>query len=677
VDVTAVGGLRFGTITAIPAGGRQGQQFAVAQDQQLDGTVVSIDHESVVIQVGNQRMRATTDASVRPGDVLRLLVRATGPDQVLMQIVGRGGATQVQTRSLTRQDLATELTQLGVAPDEESLQVAGELLARGQPLTAANVLEVRGALARAAHARSPLAQEEPGVNQADLRAAVFLKAQGLPVTKAAVEIVRQAWSSGSALGQEVEQLRDSLATLATRLTGLVDAGEPDSVDARLVKAQGEPSVRAGSAWAAPADEGGAQQSPPTRQGPRGPSTGAVPGQIPVQLTEGEPTTSRARAGPTGNEGESQPRAAAPRQPAPAASQPQPTTEGPERSSPTLSAPSPPTTQSPSLSRPSAPVARPPSSSPVTTPTTPPPEDAPPAAASTSAGTQSPASPSAPSATAAASAGMPPLGRLLAAVTESLAHLQLVDDEAVAGSRAELAARIRQVVAEQGTPVEAKLARVLEGLAERPTQIDRALVADLRTALADLTTEVSRQLDQPDAARRLPPEARSALETVRSHAESVLGRVELQQMTNASAAAAPTPTPDASYLMFQLPIPGRQEGQTAQIRIQQQEGGGMKRIDPNNVHVVFQFEMQHLGTVRVDLRLLERRVSCQMGSTDPTATALLDQHAGELREGLGELGYVVDALRCAQLTPEDLRAPDVPASPAAASSGPALRVDARA
>jgi hypothetical protein len=618
VDVTAIGGLRLGTITAIPGGGRTGGQFAVGQDQLLEGTVVSIDHDSVVIQVGGQRMSATTDASVRPGDVLRLLVRETGPDQVLMQIVGRGGTVAPQTRLLGRGELANELTNVGVAPDEESLQVAGELLARGQPLTARNVLDVRTALARVAQARSESAQPptveeasgeipaptaqsprsggaaaETQIDRTDLRAAVFLKSQGLPVTPAAVQIVRQAWASHSALGQEVEQLRDGLASLAAKL---VDVAEPEP--AKAPQATSAPPVLSGEAQNESVTEDAVSV-------PR-PLATPAPQSAPVELLAPSPGT-------PAEEPESVP-ASPPSHLAPAADSP-----STEPASPAS------TPEAPSEPRP--------------TPT------------------------------------QAPLSRLLSAVTQTLDHLQLIDDQAVAAPRPELAERIRQVVAEQGTPVEAKLARVLAQASGAPHGLDRTMAADLRTTLTELVDQVGRHLDQPAA--RLPHEALRDLAAVRDHAEALLGRVELQQMSNAAAVATPTTanaTNAESYLMFQVPIPGGQSGQTAQIRIRQDDQGATKRIDPKNLHVVFQFEMQHLGTVRVSLRVLDRHVSCQMGSTDPAATAMLDQHADELREGLTGLGYAIDDLKCATLTPADLRAADdAPAPP----PRPALRVDARA
>src|SRR5262249_55776177 len=178
---------------------------------------------------------------------------------------------------------------------------------------------------------------------------------------------------------------------------------------------------------------------------------------------------------------------------------------------------------------------------------------------------------------------------------------------------------RHVVAEHGTPVEAKLARVLTEVAERPA-LDRATVADLRTTLTTLVDEVRRHLEHPTTAQRLAHEVLRDLETVRGQAQSIVGQVELQQMTN----AAPPTTGRESYVMFQIPIPGGRDGQTAQVRIRHDEdGGGAKRVDPKNVHVIFQFELQNLATVRVSLRVLDRHVSCQIGSSGPAGPPRVD------------------------------------------------------
>ena len=692
MDVQAVGGLRLGTVTAVGGGGRSGQQFVVAQDQQLEGMVVSIDHDSVVIQIGGQRVAATTDASVRPGDVLQLVVREASADQVLMQIVGRGGLPPVQTRQLTRQELAAELTNVGVEPDAESIAIARELLARGEPLTADNVLQIRAAVARAVQARagaqtvalvddlartdvaalvkgqtaeaetstpteprSAAAPAEPRgaaprsaarlpvgslasaaeVDPGDVRAAVFLKSQRLPVTPTAIRIVRQAWASRSTLGEHVEQLRDVLADLSARLAG--EAAPQASASPYLSPGgAGElgeaPAAQVG---AAPARAGEAAPSPGARPEPAAPPPAATAEAVP-------PDPDGAAQGPGGGD-PAAPTAAQPqavgRAPALAAGVPDPRAAADVQSE----APAP-----------STPL-------PAGTVLAANPADPAPRMAQASAPRPGPAAPRSPS-----------LASMLDVVAKTLNELRVVDDEAVRAPRAELARQIREIVAEHGTPVEAKIARVLEGLVARPG-LDREALADLRVTLANLVDVAQRHLDEPRLAQQLSHEALRDVQLVHEHAGAILGQVELQQMANAHAAT--TPGPDNAYLMFQVPIPGGRGGQTAQIRIRQEEQGGTKRIDPKNVHVVFQFELRHLGTVRVSLRVHDQRISCRMGSSDPDATTLLGAHAGELRDGLGSLGYFVDDLRCSVLTPEEIEIPD--GAFAVAPRAPTMRLDARA
>src|SRR5207245_1723928 len=77
---------------------------------------------------------------------------------------------------------------------------------RGLPVTAENVLGVRAGLTRAQ-------ASETG----DLKAAVFLRGQELPITRGTLLVVRQALASGTGLGSKVEGLREALAGLAARL----------------------------------------------------------------------------------------------------------------------------------------------------------------------------------------------------------------------------------------------------------------------------------------------------------------------------------------------------------------------------------------------------------------------------------------------------------------------------
>lgn len=266
---------------------------------------------------------------------------------------------------------------------------------------------------------------------------------------------------------------------------------------------------------------------------------------------------------------------------------------------------------------------------------------------------------------------PSLGRLLAVVAETIDRLPLLDDSAVAEGTDELAAQIRRVIADNGTPVEAKLARVLEGLASR-ADLEQMLPDDLRANLGQLVRETRAHLAAPNA-ESLPPETLRDLRAVHGRAEALLGTVEMQQLAN----AAPRTDGQPSYLVFQLPIPGGREPQSAQIRVRQDADGGDARIDPKNLHVVFQFEMEHLRTVRIGLRIQENRVSCQIGSSDPRATHLLAAGAPALREGLAELGYLVEPVRTALLTPEELAPPPTAAQPARAPRPAVMRLDARA
>jgi hypothetical protein len=60
-------------------------------------------------------------------------------------------------------------------------------------------------------------------------------------------------------------------------------------------------------------------------------------------------------------------------------------------------------------------------------------------------------------------------------------------------------------------------------------------------------------------------------------------------------------------------------------------------------------MSHLETVRVSLGVVGRRLAVRMGSSDVEAHGLLERRAGELRDALAALDFVVDDLRCVPAT----------------------------
>src|SRR3989442_11540590 len=169
MDIPPVQRVRFEEIVAMPDATRRAG-FAVAANQTLDGQVVSVQGDTVIVSIGRQQVpaQAAPGTTLQAGEAVRLFVRDVDPQRVVMQIVARGMSLQT-LRSLTTQDLNAELTGLGIAPDETAIDVARALINRGLPVTAQNVLDVRAALARLG---------APGPQ--DLDAAVFLKGQGLP-----------------------------------------------------------------------------------------------------------------------------------------------------------------------------------------------------------------------------------------------------------------------------------------------------------------------------------------------------------------------------------------------------------------------------------------------------------------------------------------------------------------
>ncbi|HEV8637856.1 MAG TPA: flagellar hook-length control protein FliK [Chloroflexota bacterium] len=671
MDVTAVQPVRFQEIVAIPDATRRAG-FAVAANQTLDGQVVSVQGDTVIVSIGRQQVpaQAAPGTTLQAGEAVRLFVRDVDPDRVVMQIVARG--TSLQTlRSLTPQDLSAELTGLGIAPDETAIDVARALINRGLPVTAQNVLDVRAALARLG---------APGPQ--DLDAAVFLKGQGLPMTADAVQIVRQALQSRSVLGAQVEGLRTALADLAGRLAALgvtpaprgpfappaTTPAAPAATEAPDVVTAGAP----GAAGTTAQPPGAAVEAPAA--GPPAPGAPSGDAAAPPAAASAEAPPANAPspgAGPTLARSPEGPPAAAAPSPAPGQA---PTAGGPTGTdeAPPSPLPAPPASGSPAPGEGQGEGVLSPAEGDALT------RRVPSGWATLSQGERGEGAGSAllPQRSPAASGGPPPepsLPRLLSVVAETLERLPLLDERAVAEGPDELTDRIRRVIADQATPVEAKLARVLEGLASR-ADLDRLLAGDLKTTLHALVRETQAHLD-PRAAEGLPTETLRDLQTVGRQAEALLGQVELQQLAN----AAPRPDGQApTYLVFQLPIPGGREPQTAQIRIRQDADGKAARIDPKNVQVVFQFELQHLRTIRVGIRVVDRRMSCQIGSSDPAVTDLLAERADQLRAGLAGLGYAVDPVKTAVLTPEELAPPPSAAdAPLAAPHRPAMRVDARA
>ncbi|TAK24690.1 MAG: flagellar hook-length control protein FliK [Chloroflexota bacterium] len=241
---------------------------------------------------------------------------------------------------------------------------------------------------------------------------------------------------------------------------------------------------------------------------------------------------------------------------------------------------------------------------------------------------------------------PSLARLVEVVAETLEQLPRVDDAAARGDADGLASELRRVLSEHATPTEAKLARVLDGLSSRDDfarLIDADLKVSLRALARDATAMAGRLSD-----RLAQSTLADDLRAVARQAEGLLSRVEFQQM----AAAAPRSdgTPDAGYVTFHVPFGGGGQARSLTIRVRDEgDGRDAPRVDPANTHLVFQFDLENLRTVRVSLRVVGRKLTCQIGASDLAVTALLAERSAELRAGLVGLGFAVDPIRCEPLT----------------------------
>ncbi|MBI2941021.1 MAG: flagellar hook-length control protein FliK [Chloroflexi bacterium] len=267
------------------------------------------------------------------------------------------------------------------------------------------------------------------------------------------------------------------------------------------------------------------------------------------------------------------------------------------------------------------------------------------------------------------AGNHALARLPQLARDLLAALPVVSSTEARGS-VELAPRLQQLVDALGTSLEHRL----EQLGQSPDQPEAAgLDRDLRALLAQVIEGLDAELAAPRETSR-PPQQQ--LQTLRDATAGLLQAVEHQQMANAAEPSRPA----ENYYLLQIPIaaPGArgsgQPAELAELRIfRRQHGAG--QIDADNAHVVFRFDLQHLGPTEVDLLIRNRRVGCRISSATPEISHFIDERRGELEQGLAGLGYAVADLRCTT-TPSP--AASATAQPAAAMAPTrVLKIDLRA
>lgn len=296
--------------------------------------------------------------------------------------------------------------------------------------------------------------------------------------------------------------------------------------------------------------------------------------------------------------------------------------------------------------------------------------------------------------------------LLALAQRVLQDLPLVLPDQARGQA--LAALIRQVLDQIGTPTEARLARLLEeprtvsSCPNQPAGPARAQPSAAGAARAVLIESPPRASEgQPDIAQgeghqALPvlPRLQSqemahdfrqqlvllkdtlalvASEFPRDHSgapplhqlqttiREVISMVEREQLANAGL---PPPTQAQGYYLFHLPIAtvGQDATDTAEVRIYYQQRDRTKQVDPENAHLAFLLTMSRLGPVAVHVDLYQKHLRCRIECVRQDATDLFQQSSHELKERLKDIGYVVDAIHSATA-----RSPEMRSEPPATSN----------
>ncbi len=650
--------------------------------------------------------------------------------------------------ALNDADLAAHLRGAGVDPDSTALAIARALLGRGAPLTADAVLRVRAAVvaSRADGADDLRAQS------AEIDAAAYLEARGLPVSRASVDIARRALASRETLGNRVAEFRAALTDLGDELARLESGGYPipltrDRVDPAQPRGTArrdlpvppqeegsDPNSQAHAERGAQLPTALAARTGPPRSSATVPMPAAIdasvedvpPGENSERSTEADPAGSPARGAgdargtepppgarsgsmptrltpptaepPADDSAQSQvsdsesPAGARPERSVPqdreVVTQDRQTADGLQRAPARSISPAPeqaaePDAVTPAPGRPAERATGHRAAG----------EETPIASAGGSRGpvvdefagverVRAPA-PDVPTVARRGDrvAGAPddaaveafrapqpypdrsaprPLSTL---VREMLARLP--SDEAFHGSDDSVASVLREVIAEHGTPIEAKLARLL--IREAPTGQGR-LEQDLRVVLARVIDEAM----SASATARQTPGLQSLgddLGRVADLGSQIQAQLEFGQLANAAPRAD---TGQPPYLAFQIPIGQRGTSESVEIRVRQDDSGAAG-VDPENTHLIFNFDLADLGPLRVGLMVHRQRISCQISAGSPEIRDMLGDHAADLRAGLAGLGYTVDPVRCDLLgSPTG----QVQSSMAGPPASPVSRLDAR-
>ncbi len=220
----------------------------------------------------------------------------------------------------------------------------------------------------------------------------------------------------------------------------------------------------------------------------------------------------------------------------------------------------------------------------------------------------------------------------------------------------------------------QLADGVVNLATQSSAGKPAVVVRDQVLLYQLRELATRVADDPGTS----PVRREVWQQLTQRVDSLLQHVQGEHLFNVRQPAAHVADP---FYNFPLPLAAPDGLQAGQVRVYWQAGSGAddkpQRVDPKDVRLLFRLNMSDLGPVEIDLVVWQNRVRAHFRSDSEPVRALSRQHAGDLRQGLGRLGFAVEQFHASVLTERA----DGQVSPGdealeMAQGDPAMRVDAR-
>ncbi len=226
--------------------------------------------------------------------------------------------------------------------------------------------------------------------------------------------------------------------------------------------------------------------------------------------------------------------------------------------------------------------------------------------------------------------------LPAGVAKALARMAgMLSAVEPAGSRSELAARLRDVIENGGHFFETKLAAIAAGRVESRSRIGKMLAGDLKPAIM----EAARWLEGQAAGRLLDANARTRLRAV---VESVGRRIEGRQKRMLMAAEK-----HAGGILLDLQIPVAGLKQPVKFGVFFPKRDKRAAGDGHKVAVTLLLELDALGAVRADLRLGKQGLCLDFYLCNQRVADKVQAHLPVLLAGLEKYFDKVECKVCAR------------------------------